>query len=166
MPFRVGWEPGTPRDDHFQDVSITGNLSPSETTRVLNDWVPSPTVDQDLGTSALRWRKLWVQDVDVSGSLVGAASSDAAAGIQYVDSSTGLDGDNGLTWQNAKATFSSAHTALPAGGGVIYSVGNHTLSSDPFTGMTKNVQVIILTGTITCNVAVVQAAVNTIFFTA
>ena len=143
-----------PRDDHFQDISVTGNVSPSETTRITNDWVPFTSATEDLGTSALRWRKLWVQDVDASGVLTGFSTADTPGSIQHVDSVTGSDADNGLSWVNAKVSLSAAFAALPSTGGIVYSAGNQTLSSDPFTGMTKNVQVILLSGTTTCNVAV------------
>lgn len=40
----------------FQDVTLKGNLSPSDVSRILNDLVPKPDNDQDLGKTAERWR--------------------------------------------------------------------------------------------------------------
>ena len=77
------------------------------------------------------------------------------ASIQYV-TPTGSDAAAGNTWSLAKATASSAHTALPSTGGIIYiapSSTGITISSDPFTGMTKNVQVVFLPGIITASVS-------------
>ena len=52
----------------FQDITVAGNVSVSDTSLILNDLIPSPTESQDLGSSTLRWRKIWAQDIDLSGS--------------------------------------------------------------------------------------------------
>jgi len=52
----------------FQDITVAGNVSVSDTSLILNDLIPSPTESQDLGSSALRWRKIWARDIDLSGS--------------------------------------------------------------------------------------------------
>ena len=52
----------------FQDITVAGNVSVSDTSLILNDLVPSPTESQDLGSSTLRWKKIWARDIDLSGS--------------------------------------------------------------------------------------------------
>lgn len=48
------------------DFTIAGNFSPSATSRVLDDLVPSPDASQDLGTAALRWRTIYAQTLSPS----------------------------------------------------------------------------------------------------
>ena len=88
-----------PRDDHFTDVTYTGNLSPGETSRTLNDFVPSPDATHDLGTSTNRWKNLWL-----SGAINGSTS------IIYADAQVGAD---------AGAKIQAAIDALPSTGGIV-----------------------------------------------
>ena len=136
-----------PRNDHFQDITVSGNISPGDLSRVDNSLIPANDNTEDLGTAALRWRTAYVGTI--SGDV------DTETSIQHVDAS-GADANTGLSWTTAKATASSAHTALPSTGGVIYIAPGSTgitLSADPFTGMTKNTHVIILPGTLTAAVS-------------
>lgn len=97
MPKRVQSEGDTPRLDHFTDISWTGNLSPGAQARVTNDLIPATDNAEDLGTTALRWRRLYAATLS-PGSL---------NNILFVD---------GVTY----TTIQAAYDALPAAGGVVW----------------------------------------------
>lgn len=106
---------------------------------------------------ALNWDGPLNTNFDLLDALFpGGASSDPAAadGIQFVKNG-GADAKNGFSWGNAKtnsvAGLSSAHSALPSAGGLIHCAGNATFASDPFTALTKNVQILIVNGVWTFN---------------
>lgn len=86
-----------PREDHFQDLTYTGNISPSETSRTLNDLVPRPDNDQDLGKAAERWRDLFLGGtatfdgpVIFNGSISGVSSSLPTGTFYFPGTATGL----------------------------------------------------------------------------
>jgi len=79
------------------DLTVSGNVSPSATSRVLDDWIPSPNVSQDLGAATLRWRKLWVQDVDISGAGSINANRFVAGGTTLVAGNFALSSEWGST---------------------------------------------------------------------
>ncbi|MGH9970666.1 MAG: hypothetical protein ACREBG_23145, partial [Pyrinomonadaceae bacterium] len=68
--------PSIDRHDHFQDITLTGNLSPGDDTRVTNNLIPFADNTEDLGTAALRWRELFVgtliapSNLTVTGNLI------------------------------------------------------------------------------------------------
>jgi hypothetical protein len=69
-----------PREDHYQDITFSGFISPGELSRVQNDWVPSPTATHDLGTTTERWRNGYFSgNVDIAGSLSVTSSTYFAA---------------------------------------------------------------------------------------
>ena len=97
MPSRIG--DGTiPRNDHFVDVTLTGNLSPGDSSRVTNSLIPANDNTEDLGTSALRWRTIY------GGTFSGSSNTAVDCSIQ-----TGAD---------AGAKLQACITALPSTGGV------------------------------------------------
>ena len=62
MSMRVGWLPGMPRDDHFQDLTIEGNIAMSDTSRVTTDLIPFNDATEDLGSSTRRWRNIYASE--------------------------------------------------------------------------------------------------------
>ena len=38
---RIGWRPGIPREDHFQDITVSGNISLGATTTILPEFTPA-----------------------------------------------------------------------------------------------------------------------------
>ena len=57
---RIGWVPGMPRDDHFQDITVEGNVSLAATTKVEGDLDPDTDDNRDLGDATHRWRNLYL----------------------------------------------------------------------------------------------------------
>ena len=73
-----------PRNDHFQDLDYTGNLSPGELSRTLNDFIPSPTNTHDLGTDLLRWRNgYFAGDLDVDGNITAEVNPTSMRGLYF-----------------------------------------------------------------------------------
>ena len=57
---RIGWVPGVPRDDRFQDITVEGNVSLAATTKVEGDLDPDTDDNRDLGDATHRWRNLFL----------------------------------------------------------------------------------------------------------
>jgi len=106
MPWRVGWEPGMPRADHFQDVSYSGNLSPGETSRTLNDFVPSPTRTHNLGSPTEEWENAYIHNLHVSGSGLDVTGYGATPDAQAITTGSTTSGTTTLTAPSG--TFAAA----------------------------------------------------------
>lgn len=88
----VYWGPG---GSTGPDTSITRQAANDLLTNA--SLTPTTTNARDLGTTAVRWRKLWVQDIDISGTQTGGGGgglSEAQGDARYVQLTGGtITGD-------------------------------------------------------------------------
>src|SRR3990167_5909403 len=119
-------------------------------SNVFRNIMPATDTTYEVGTTTLRWKKLWVTDIDMSGTFTGTVSSASStlltdsntfSGINlFTNASSNFDG----TWQNlspsAFAQFSylfpnnATSTTLTFSGGLVSSAS--TTFSQLGTGLT------------------------------
>ena len=77
-------------NDHFNDISMGGNISPSATSFVNGNWIPGDDNTRTLGDSTHRWI---LHSTSVSGSVISKSSNyTLATGDYCVQATAGAGG--------------------------------------------------------------------------
>lgn len=114
---RVGWRPGLPREDHFQDITIAGGVSLGAQSKIEGNLTPDTDDNRDLGSANNRWRTIFlvnqpnITDLDVDTldfdntnkdvrlSRASANVLQLATGDSFIPQTTGQDlGATGNRW--------------------------------------------------------------------
>lgn len=133
-----------PRNDHFQDVTVAGNVSLGAQSKVEGNLVPDTDDDRDLGSSSQRWANLYLAstlnatgfradsitldttNADVVLSRASANKLQLASGDSFQLETISAVGNinntlfiDGVKYAKTAAGIASAYSDLPSTGGVI-----------------------------------------------